>query len=321
MEEINMWIRSVLKDQAKTNLRGKYWMAFAVSLIVGFLGGSSGSSFSGSGYQVDTKNGLPNFNLIDTRMLMAALPLIIFGGLAFLVFKIFIGNTIVVGGNRWFSRNREAAAAPAFGQVFSLFRGGSYLKTVCSMLWKDFILFLWDLLPAIPFVIGMGYVMTDIVKGGEWYSIVNSPDPLTHLLNALAGGQYLLPATLIMLAALLLRIPFLIKLYSYRMTPWILADNPQIGYRRALRLSIDLTRGHRWSIFILDLSFIGWWILGFLACCIGMLFVAPYVTATEAELYAALRQNGVAGGSCTMEELGFVAVAQQTALPRETINY
>ena len=37
-----------------------------------------------------------------------------------------------------------------------------------------------------------------------------------------------------------------------------------------------MTRGHKWNIFVLDLSFIGWFLLGILACGIGMFFVMPY---------------------------------------------
>ncbi len=91
---------------------------------------------------------------------------------------------------------------------------------------------------------------------------------------------------LLMLASSLLALPVIIKGYSYRMTPWILADNPQIGYKRALKLSMQLTRGHKWGIFVLDLSFIGWFILGGLLCGIGIMFVMPYFQAVQAELYA-----------------------------------
>ncbi|HWP95964.1 MAG TPA: DUF975 family protein [Syntrophomonadaceae bacterium] len=102
---------------------------------------------------------------------------------------------------------------------------------------------------------------------------------------------------------LLLFIPGIIMSYAYRMVPYILADNPNIGYKRALQLSTQMTRGHKFSIFVLDLSFIGWIILGILALFVGVLFVMPYVNATNAELYLVLRHSALEQGLSTNEEL------------------
>ena len=102
---------------------------------------------------------------------------------------------------------------------------------------------------------------------------------------------------------LLLIIPGIVKSYAYRMVPYILADNPNIGYKRAVELSVKMTDGEKFDIFVLDLSFIGWYILGILALLIGTLFVMPYVNATNAELYLVLRQNALDNGKCSYEEL------------------
>lgn len=102
---------------------------------------------------------------------------------------------------------------------------------------------------------------------------------------------------------LLLIIPGIVKSYAYSMVPFILADNPNIGYRRAVDLSKRMTRGHKFSIFVLDLSFLGWILLGTLLFFIGVLFVMPYINATKAELYLALRQEALKEGLTTEEEL------------------
>lgn len=102
---------------------------------------------------------------------------------------------------------------------------------------------------------------------------------------------------------LLLIIPGIVKFYAYRMVPYILADNPNIGYKRAIELSNNMTDGNKFSMFVLDLSFIGWYILGMLAFFIGTLFVMPYQFATEAELYLVLRKNALDNGLCRPEEL------------------
>ena len=113
----------------------------------------------------------------------------------------------------------------------------------------------------------------------------------------------LLRGVYLILWTLLLIIPGIIKMYAYRMVPYILADNPNIGHSRAIDLSKQMTMGEKFDIFVLDLSFLGWFLLGALALGIGVLFVQPYYDATNAELYFKLREKAVAGGITTPEEL------------------
>ena len=98
--------------------------------------------------------------------------------------------------------------------------------------------------------------------------------------------------------------------YSREMVLPIAMAMKEIGYRRALKLSIAMTQGHKWAMFILDLSFVGWYLLGLLACGLGVLFVRPYYLAVQSELYAQLRYLGVQNHLCTMEELGFFPVGK-----------
>ena len=107
----------------------------------------------------------------------------------------------------------------------------------------------------------------------------------------------------IFLWTLLLIIPGIIKSYAYRMVPYILADNPNIGVQEAIALSNEMTRGHKFDMFVLDLSFIGWYILGALALGIGVLFVMPYENATNAELYLVLRKDALENNLCSREAL------------------
>ncbi|EKS4342378.1 DUF975 family protein [Clostridium sporogenes] len=105
---------------------------------------------------------------------------------------------------------------------------------------------------------------------------------------------------------LLLVIPGIVKTYAYSMVPYILADNPSIGAERAIQLSNKMTDGEKWDMFVLDLSFLGWYILGALALGIGVLFVNPYVDSTKAELYLILRKKSIENGSTSCEELNIV---------------
>ncbi len=102
---------------------------------------------------------------------------------------------------------------------------------------------------------------------------------------------------------LLLIIPGIIKSYAYRFVPYILADNPEMPHSRAIELSNQMTAGQKMNIFILDLSFLGWYLLGLLALVVGTLFVHPYVNSTMSELYAVLRSEAIQRGLTTQDEL------------------
>ena len=91
--------------------------------------------------------------------------------------------------------------------------------------------------------------------------------------------------------SLLFIIPGIVKSYSYRFVPYILAENPDMSADEAILLSRNITNGEKLNMWILDLSFIGWYLLGMLALFIGVLFVYPYYNATYAQLYLSLKNN------------------------------
>ncbi len=107
----------------------------------------------------------------------------------------------------------------------------------------------------------------------------------------------------IFLWSLLFIIPGIIKAYQYILAPYIMAENPDIEWRRALELSRRMTDGCKFDIFVLQISFIGWYLLGLIALVVGTLFVTTYVEATMAELYAALRVKALESGFTSESEL------------------
>ena len=86
-------------------------------------------------------------------------------------------------------------------------------------------------------------------------------------------------------------VPGIIKAYEYSMIPYLLAENPNLSADEAFSLSKQMTTGQKADLFVLDLSFIGWIILGLICCGIGILFVLPYPQATRAEVYLNLRES------------------------------
>lgn len=92
----------------------------------------------------------------------------------------------------------------------------------------------------------------------------------------------------ILLWTLLFIIPGIMKSFEYRMVPYILANEGYLSPAETIKRSTEMTTGHKWDIFVLDLSFILWDILGYLILGLGGYFVAPYREATYAKLYEAL---------------------------------
>ena len=98
----------------------------------------------------------------------------------------------------------------------------------------------------------------------------------------------------IALWSLLFVIPGIIKAYSYSMSFYILADNPEMDANDARKKSMEMMRGYKWRLFCLDLSFIGWYILCILTLGILTLWISPYHNAARAEFYQNLlaEKNG-----------------------------
>ena len=95
----------------------------------------------------------------------------------------------------------------------------------------------------------------------------------------------LLQSVYILLWSLLFIIPGVIATYSYAMTEFILAENPDLTASEAIARSKEMMSGNRWRLFCLHFSFIGWDILSSLTLGIGNLWLRPYKQAANAAFY------------------------------------
>lgn len=91
--------------------------------------------------------------------------------------------------------------------------------------------------------------------------------------------------------SLLFIIPGIVKGYAYSMAPYILADNPDMTAREALKESKRITNGHKGELFVLTLSFIGWILLVPLTAGLITIWLAPYAHATFANYYLAMKDE------------------------------
>ena len=117
-------------------------------------------------------------------------------------------------------------------------------------------------------------------------------------------GGMLLMALFAWLWALLFWIPGIIKLLSYSMTGFILAEFPNVTASNAIKLSMRMTKGYKGKLFVTALSFIGWLMLGALTFNIlTIVFVMPYMYTTFAGFYEELKKKALETGAISASEL------------------
>ena len=97
--------------------------------------------------------------------------------------------------------------------------------------------------------------------------------------------QHFLRGLFTVLWSLLFIIPGIVKALSYSMTPFIMAENPELSAKEAINASKILMDGHKWELFCLEFSFMGWNLLNALTLGIGSLFLNPYINAAYAAFY------------------------------------
>ena len=103
-------------------------------------------------------------------------------------------------------------------------------------------------------------------------------------------GGIFLRNFLIALCCVLFIIPGIILSYSYRLVPYLLADEPGIKAVEALKKSRAMMKGHKFNAFVYDLSFILWDILVVLTLGLaGIFYVNPYKLSSDAALYKAIK--------------------------------
>lgn len=115
--------------------------------------------------------------------------------------------------------------------------------------------------------------------------------------TAVMGGATLANLLLLLFVPLAIAVIvlMLVVYYILSMTRFILAESHQIKAFDALKLSARITKGHRADIFVFDLSFLGWMLLGVLTLGIlNILYVIPYMTTAQAGLYTELKREAIA---------------------------
>ena len=142
--------------------------------------------------------------------------------------------------------------------------------------------------------------------GGYRFFILNqtAQPGIGTLLDGFRSGHYVnIVLTMFLrdlfttLWSLLLVVPGIVKHYEYLMVPYIIAENPAMDYKEAFQISKQMMDGDKLEAFIMDLSFLGWYLLSAVTCgLLAIFYVNPYVQASFAEMYTFNKQKAYQEG-------------------------
>lgn len=159
------------------------------------------------------------------------------------------------------------------------------------------------IVPSYMFIIVLETLMRVVSVGYMSYALGVSRKKTVRLENLGDGffsfwklvAIFILTWIFILLWSLLFIIPGLIAMYRYRLAYYIALDHPELGPLECIRESKRLIDGYKLELFILDLSFLGWHILGALTFGIALIFKLPYIEVTYALFYQELAYPSISG--------------------------
>lgn len=184
------------------------------------------------------------------------------------------------------AKAREALGNSIFSENWLLALVAVFIMTAIISAASSFIPFAAVILTG-PLTIGLASIFLKVVRTGEKIQIGDEFKGFNEF-----GGNVLLGFMISLftfLWSLLLIIPGIVKYYAYSMAYYIKLDNPEYTWKECIEESKRMTNGYKAQLFCLDLSFIGWLLLGTLCCGIGTLWVTPYMEASHAAFYNELK--------------------------------
>ena len=145
------------------------------------------------------------------------------------------------------------------------------------------------LIQAVMYIFGAGFlifILNTVKSAGAVFG--NLLDGFAHAGRLILLA--LLEALFIFLWSLLFVVPGIIAAYRYRMAKFLLLDHPEMGVMDCIRMSKNMMKGHKWECFVLDFSFIGWWLLAaipYIGYAVSV-WTTPYINTTYVLYYMAL---------------------------------
>ena len=104
-------------------------------------------------------------------------------------------------------------------------------------------------------------------------------------------GLNILITLSVCIGTILFIVPGIIVGLMFSQSYYILSEDPSKSITQCIKESVDMMNGHKWDLFYLELTFIGWWLLTAITVGIAGLWVAPYVKVTETKFYLSIKNN------------------------------
>ena len=150
----------------------------------------------------------------------------------------------------------------------------------------------------------------EVATVGVYIKMSRSPEPVAFS-DFIEGFNNWARATLgalwqylwVCLWTLLFIIPGIIKTIAYSQMYYIIAEYKDVSVTKAMRISIEITKGHKWDLFVMYLSFLGWEILAAFTLGILNLWLLPYINMTYINAYHALMKEAIESGRIKPEDL------------------
>ena len=150
----------------------------------------------------------------------------------------------------------------------------------------------------------------EVAAIGVYIKMSRSPEPVSFS-DFIDGFNNWARATLavlwqflwVLLWTLLFIIPGIIKAIAYSQMFYIIAEYKDISVTKAMRISMEITKGHKWDLFVLSLSFIGWALLAPFTLGILYFWLKPYMNMTYVNAYHALMKEALESGRIKPEDL------------------
>ena len=163
----------------------------------------------------------------------------------------------------------------------------------------------------IPFTIGMAGYFLNHLRGQnpDWKSLYR--EGLDNYGTYFKVG--VVTEIFVRLWTLLFIIPGIIKALEWSFVHQIIHDNPNLDGKQARDLSKRMTDGFKGEIFVMELSFILWYLLVAVTFGIALLYVTPYVSCTTAMYYENLKHNALINGIASPDEFGIIPVYDENA--------
>lgn len=139
------------------------------------------------------------------------------------------------------------------------------------------------------FAVGVSSFSLKVVKYNKEPNFNDIFDGFNIYLKTL--GLFLLVTIIIALGLLLLVVPGIIASLAFSQVFYILAEDDSKSISDCIRESTEMMKGYKWDLFVLQLSFLGWWLLAVFTFGIAGFWVAPYQEFTFTNYYLYIKEN------------------------------